>query len=101
MSGRRLGLGYIGDATLDLTPQSLSLSLSLQVDAQEHQALAGMFGVTGYPTLKWMPKGKSLPGDAEVVKAPRTADGLEDYVNEKIGATSKKASVRRVAGVST
>lgn len=62
-----------------------------QVDAQEHQALAAMYGVQGYPTLKWMPKGKKLPGEAEAVNAPRDAEGLGDFVSEKAGIKRKGA----------
>lgn len=61
------------------------------MDSEKHAALAGMFGVTGYPTLKWLPKGKTLPADAEDVKAPRTADGLGDFIEEKTGIKPRKA----------
>lgn len=44
-----------------------------------------MFDVTGYPTLKWLPKGKTNPADTEVVKAPRTADGLAKFITDKTG----------------
>lgn len=37
-----------------------------------------------------MAKGKKLPSEAEDVKAPRTADGLSDYVADKAAIKSKK-----------
>ncbi|CAM9213618.1 unnamed protein product [Scytosiphon promiscuus] len=61
-----------------------------KVDAAAHAATAGLFGVTGYPTLKWMPKGKSLPKDAETVNAPRSADGLGKWIAEKTGVQPTK-----------
>lgn len=62
----------------------------MQVDSDAHAALAGMFGVTGYPTLKWMPSGKSSPADAETVKAPRSADGLGKWITDKTGVKARK-----------
>lgn len=55
--------------------------------------LAGMFGVTGYPTLKWMPKGSTMANEAEDVKAARSADGLADFINEKIGRPLSSSQV--------
>lgn len=60
------------------------------MDAEAHAATAGLFGVTGYPTLKWMPKGKSSPKDAETVSAPRSADGLGKWIAAKTGVLPNK-----------
>ena len=59
-----------------------------KVDSEAHAALAGMFDVKGYPTLKWLPKGKTTPADTEVVKAPRTADGLAKFITDKTGVAA-------------
>lgn len=56
--------------------------------------LAGMFGVSGYPTLKWMPKGSTMPNEAEDVNAQRSADGLANFINEKIGKPLSGSQVR-------
>lgn len=61
-----------------------------QVDSEAHAATAGLFDVKGYPTLKWMPKGKSAPGDAETVNAPRSADGLGQWITDKTGVKARK-----------
>lgn len=50
-----------------------------------------MFGVTGYPTLKWMPKGKTTPADAEAVNAGRDAEALSTFVSKKAGIKPKTA----------
>lgn len=74
-----------------LNQPPLPLGYRSQVDAQEHQALAGTFGVTGYPTLKWMPKGKTAPADAEAVNAGRNAEALSAFVSGKTGIKPKVA----------
>ena len=60
------------------------------MDSEAHAALAGMFDVTGYPTLKWMPKGATKPNEAETVKAPRSADGLAKFIADKTGVKPRK-----------
>lgn len=65
----------------------------MQVDSEKHAALAGMFDVSGFPTLKWMPKGKFLPGDAEAVTVKeRTAASLGEFITEKTGVEPRVAS---------
>lgn len=66
------------------------MSAISQVDSEAHPATAGLFDVKGYPTLKWMPKGKSAPGDAETVNAPRSADGLGKWITDKTGVEATK-----------
>ncbi|CAE7813466.1 PDIL2-1, partial [Symbiodinium microadriaticum] len=56
------------------------------VDATENQGLAQKYGVQGYPTIKYFPKGSMEP---EEYAGGRTADTIVSWVNEKIG-TSKK-----------
>ena len=56
------------------------------VDATEHGELADKFGVKGYPTLKFFPKGSTTPVDYE---GGRTADTIVSWVNEKVGTNRK------------
>lgn len=56
------------------------------VDATENQALAQKFGVQGYPTIKYFPKGST---DAEEFEGGRSADTIVKWVNEKIGTNKK------------
>lgn len=63
-----------------------------QVDSEAHAATAALFDVTGYPTLKWMPKGTTAPGDAETVKAARSADGLGQWITDKTGVKARKST---------
>ena len=63
--------------------------LVANVNADQHRALGEKFGVTGFPTLKWVPAGTPL---ADVVSAAVSYDGarelqpLVDFINEKSNA---------------
>ncbi|KAJ3075058.1 hypothetical protein HDU98_009346 [Podochytrium sp. JEL0797] len=61
-----------------------------KVDADAHKALGTKFGVTGFPTLKWFPKGKTDPED---YSSGRDLDALTAFVTTKTGFKSsiKKA----------
>jgi protein disulfide-isomerase A6 len=56
------------------------------VDADANKDLAQRFGVTGFPTLKYFPKGKTEPED---YSGGRTADDVVTYINEQSGASGK------------
>ena len=56
------------------------------VDATENQALASKYGVQGYPTIKFFPKGSLEP---EEYTGGRTADTIVSWVNDKTGTTKK------------
>jgi len=56
------------------------------VDADAHKDLASKFGVTGYPTLKFFPKGSTEP---ESYSGARDPDGLIEYINNKAGTSSR------------
>ena len=52
------------------------------VDADKHKSLGGRFGVKGFPTLKFFPKGGDL-SNPEQYNSGRTADDIVKYINEK------------------
>ncbi|KAH1203474.1 putative protein disulfide-isomerase A6 [Glycine max] len=52
--------------------------LSWPVDCDEHKSLCSKYGVSGYPTIQWFPKGSLEPKKYE---GPRTADSLAEFVN--------------------
>ena len=56
------------------------------VDATAAQALASKYGIKGYPTIKFFPKGSTTP---EEYKGGRTAETIIKWVNEKVGTTRK------------
>jgi len=57
-----------------------------KVDADAHKELGSRFGVTGFPTIKWFPKGSTTPED---YNGGRTAEDLTNFVQEKTGARGK------------
>lgn len=61
-----------------------------QVDADKHKALGKRFGIKGFPTLKWIPKGADF-SKIEDVTAGRTAVELLKFVNSKAGLSKKLA----------
>ncbi len=59
----------------------------------QHKSLGGRFGVQGFPTLKFFPKGGDVK-KPEDYNGGRTADAIVTFVNEKAGSRArvKKAS---------
>ncbi|KAJ3021186.1 hypothetical protein HKX48_009020 [Thoreauomyces humboldtii] len=58
-----------------------------KVDADDHKSLGSRFGVQGFPTLKWFPKGKA--SDPEPYEQGRDLDSLVKFVDEKAGLRAK------------
>lgn len=56
------------------------------LDATESKDSATKYGIQGFPTIKWFPKGSTV---AEEYDGGRTADSIVSWVNKKVG-TSKK-----------
>jgi len=61
------------------------------VDADAHKDLGGRFGVTGFPTLKYFPKGWKAGDAPEDYKGGRTFDDIANFISDKSGAKYKKA----------
>mmetsp|Transcript_420 Transcript_420/g.553 ORF Transcript_420/g.553 Transcript_420/m.553 type:complete len:358 (-) Transcript_420:436-1509(-) len=57
-----------------------------KVDADAHKDLGGKFGVRGFPTIKWFPKGATEPEDFD---GSRSADGIIQWINERTGLRRK------------
>jgi len=57
-----------------------------KVDADAHKELGGRFGVQGFPTLKWFPKGSTTPENYE---GGRTADEIVTWINNKAGSKAR------------
>jgi len=56
------------------------------VDADKYKDLSHRFDVSGFPTLKWFPKGSKT---GEAYNGGRTANDFIDFLNKKIGANAK------------
>lgn len=61
-----------------------------KVDCDEHKSVCSKYGVSGYPTLQWFPKGSLEPKKYE---GPRTAEALTEFVNNEGGTSVKIATV--------
>ncbi|KAK7284420.1 hypothetical protein RJT34_19166 [Clitoria ternatea] len=64
--------------------------LIAKVDCDEQKSLCSKYGVSGYPTIKWFPKGSLEPKKYE---GARTAEALSMYVNMEAGTNVKIVSV--------
>ncbi|KAI4349720.1 hypothetical protein L6164_010280 [Bauhinia variegata] len=60
-----------------------------KVDCDEHKSLCSKYGVSGYPTIQWFPKGSLEPKKYE---GPRTAESLVEFVNTEGGTNVKIAT---------
>ncbi|CAJ1969899.1 unnamed protein product [Sphenostylis stenocarpa] len=60
-----------------------------KVDCDEHKSLCSKYGVSGYPTIQWFPKGSLEPKKYE---GPRTAESLAEFVNTEEGTNVKIAT---------
>nr|KJB49808.1 hypothetical protein B456_008G141100 [Gossypium raimondii] len=61
-----------------------------KVDCDEHKSLCSKYGVQGYPTVQWFPKGSLEPKKYE---GPRTAEALAEFVNTEGGTNVKIATL--------
>ncbi|KAL2511798.1 Protein disulfide-isomerase like 2-1 [Abeliophyllum distichum] len=61
-----------------------------KVDCDEHKSLCSKYGVSGYPTIQWFPKGSLEPKKYE---GARTAEALAEFINNEGGTSVKIAAV--------
>ncbi|KAG0260649.1 hypothetical protein BG011_001712 [Mortierella polycephala] len=65
--------------------------LIAKVDADAHRDLGSRFGIKGFPTIKWFPKG--VKGDPEDYSGGRDLDSLSSFVSKKSGVKSSIVKV--------
>uniref|UniRef100_A0A5B6ZKF7 protein disulfide-isomerase n=1 Tax=Davidia involucrata TaxID=16924 RepID=A0A5B6ZKF7_DAVIN len=61
-----------------------------KVDCDEHKSICSKYGVSGYPTIQWFPKGSLEPKKYE---GARTAEALVGFVNNEGGTNVKMATI--------
>ncbi|XP_074320950.1 protein disulfide-isomerase like 2-1 [Silene latifolia] len=61
-----------------------------KVDCDDQKTLCGKYDVSGYPTLKWFPKGSLEPKKYE---GARTAEALAEFINSEGGTNVKIAAL--------
>ncbi|KAL6627839.1 hypothetical protein ACP70R_031565 [Stipagrostis hirtigluma subsp. patula] len=64
--------------------------LIAKVDCDEHKSVCSKYGVSGYPTIQWFPKGSLEPKKYE---GQRTAEALAEFVNSEGGTNVKMATI--------
>ncbi|GJN05322.1 hypothetical protein PR202_ga22941 [Eleusine coracana subsp. coracana] len=64
--------------------------LIAKVDCDEHKSVCSKYGVSGYPTIQWFPKGSLEPKKYE---GQRTAEALTEFINTEGGTNVKLATV--------
>ncbi|KAL9676987.1 hypothetical protein QQ045_005210 [Rhodiola kirilowii] len=67
-----------------------------KVDCDENKGVCGKYDVSGYPTIKWFPKG-SL--EQKKYEGPRTAEALAEFVNSEGGTNVKCGHCKSLAPV--
>lgn len=61
-------------------------------DADSHRNTGGEYGIQGFPTLKWFPKGVSSPDGVEDYKGGRDIDSLSKFIKDKTGKLDPRYS---------
>ncbi|KXS12625.1 disulfide isomerase [Gonapodya prolifera JEL478] len=61
-----------------------------KVDADKHKELGQKFGVSGFPTIKWFPKGSTTPED---YSGGRDLDDFVQFINNKAGLKVKPKKI--------
>lgn len=61
-----------------------------KVDCDEHKSVCSKYGVSGYPTIQWFPKGSLEPKKYE---GARSAEPLVEFVNNEGGTNVKIAAI--------
>ncbi|KAL4435932.1 hypothetical protein ABPG77_000694 [Micractinium sp. CCAP 211/92] len=72
-------------------PKLKNRVLIAKVDADAHRELGEKFGVRGFPTIKWFPRGKA--DKPEDYNGGRSADDFLKFINDKIAADAGFARV--------
>ncbi|KAF9434370.1 hypothetical protein BGZ76_008129 [Entomortierella beljakovae] len=73
--------------------------LVTKVDADAHRELGSRYGIKGFPTIKWFPKG--VNGDPEDYSGGRDLESLASFITKKTGVKSTIVKVVPVVHVLT
>ncbi|KAG1652960.1 hypothetical protein FOA52_008496 [Chlamydomonas sp. UWO 241] len=86
----------------ELVAADPKLAARFVVDADAHRSLGERYGVKGFPTIKYMPRGKApTEENAEDYKGGRTAEAFLEFIKAKIQADSGFAKVDALSGVAS
>ncbi|KAI9477905.1 MAG: thioredoxin-like protein [Benjaminiella poitrasii] len=60
-----------------------------KIDADQHRQTGSLYGVQGFPTLKWFPKGVDSPNGVEDYHGGRDLNSLASFVHQKSGISPR------------
>ncbi|KAG2182433.1 hypothetical protein INT43_007363 [Umbelopsis isabellina] len=63
-------------------------------DADSNRNTGSEYGIQGFPTLKWFPKGVSSPEGVEDYKSGRDLESLSKFIKEKTGIRPRVKAVK-------
>ncbi|KAG2147563.1 protein disulfide isomerase [Suillus clintonianus] len=67
---------------IDFKPESTCIVANIDADAQPNKEIAGRYGVSSYPTIKFFPRGGK---EVEAYEGPRTEQAFVAFLNERCG----------------
>eukprot|EP00877_Chromochloris_zofingiensis_P001889 jgi/Chrzof1/11700/Cz06g06030.t1 len=80
--------------TIQNDPKLKGRVVIAKVNADEHRSLGEKYGVQGFPTIKWFPRGKEPNKDnAEAYDSARTHDKFLEYIVNKVESDKSFARV--------
>jgi len=63
-------------------------------DADTHRNSGSQYGIQGFPTLKWFPKGVSSPDGVEDYTGGRDLDSLSKFIKDKTGIRPRIKAIK-------
>ncbi|CAO3669341.1 unnamed protein product [Rhizopus microsporus] len=69
----------------NLAPVYAQLGHHCQINADQYRNTGALYGVKGFPTLKWFPQGVNSPEGVEDYRGGRDLNSLASFVREKSG----------------
>ncbi|KAG1905485.1 protein disulfide isomerase [Suillus fuscotomentosus] len=67
---------------IDFKPEGNCVVANFDADAQPNKEIAGRYGVSSYPTIKFFPRGGN---EVEAYEGPRTEQAFVAFLNERCG----------------
>lgn len=87
-------------AMVESDPKLKGRVIIAKANADEHRSIGEKFSVKGFPTIKYLPRGKAPTAEnAEDYNGPRTAEAFMEFIKQKIVADKGFARVEALDGV--
>ena len=80
-------------------PKINSQVILAKVNADDERELGEKYGVTGFPTIKWFPKGKTDPKDALPYNGERTAEAMEAWIVDRLERDATVGQIEELSAI--